>query len=89
MGVENTRDLSARPEQLINAGCRGGLGLFSTWCWPRSVHGRFGKPVAEIVPPSCAPGQNSWNGSMKDTMDIVADNVSPVIDEKDIEALRD
>ena len=49
---------------------------------------RFGKPVAEIVP-LAGTGQKSWNGSMKDTMDIVADIVSPVIDEKDIEALRD
>jgi hypothetical protein len=33
--------------------------------------------------------QEGWIGSMKDTMDIVGDIVSPVIDEKDIEALRD
>ena len=50
---------------------------------------RFGKPVAEIVPPSPDAGQQSWIGSMKDTMDIIGDIVSPVIDEKDIEALRD
>ena len=28
---------------------------------------RFGKPVAEIVPPSPDAGQKSWIGSMKDT----------------------
>ena len=50
---------------------------------------RFGQPVAEIVPPSPAAGEKSWVGSMKETMDIVRDIVSPVIDEKDIEALRD
>jgi prevent-host-death family protein len=50
---------------------------------------RFGKPVAEIVPPSPDTGQESWIGSMKDTMDIVGDIVCPVIDEKVIEALRD
>ena len=50
---------------------------------------RFGKPVAEIVPPSPDAGQKSWIGSMKDTRDIIGDIVSPVIDEKDIEALRD
>jgi prevent-host-death family protein len=50
---------------------------------------RFSKPVAEITPPSPEAGQKSWIGSMKDTMDIVADIVSPVIDEKEIEALRD
>jgi prevent-host-death family protein len=50
---------------------------------------RFGKPVAEIVPPT--PSQNimDWIGSMKGKMEIVGDIVSPVIDLKDIEALRD
>jgi hypothetical protein len=41
------------------------------------------------VPPSPDAGQKSWIGSMKDTMDIIGDILSPVIDEKDIEALRD
>jgi hypothetical protein len=50
--------------------------------------GSIGKPVAEIVPPSPDAGQKSWIGSMKDTMDIIGDIVSPVIDEKDIEAER-
>jgi prevent-host-death family protein len=50
---------------------------------------RFGKPVAKIIPPSPDAGQKSWIGSMKDTMNIVGDIVSPVIDEKDIEALHD
>ena len=50
---------------------------------------RFGKPVAEIVPPSPEAGHNDWIGSMHDTMKIPGDIVSPVIDEKDIEALRD
>jgi len=50
---------------------------------------RFGKPVAEIVPPSPDTGQKQWIGSMKDTMEIMGDIVSPIIDEKDIEALRD
>jgi prevent-host-death family protein len=50
---------------------------------------RFGKPVAEIVPPSVDAGQKDWIGSMKDTMEITGDIVSPVIDEKDIEALHD
>ena len=49
----------------------------------------FGKPVAEIVPPSPDAGQKGWIASMKDTMDIVGDIVSPVIDEKDIETLRE
>ena len=50
---------------------------------------RFGRPVAKIVPPSPDAGQKEWIGSMKDTMEIAGDIVSPVIDEKDIEALRD
>ena len=50
---------------------------------------RFGKPVAEIVPPSPEAGHNDWIGSMQNTMEILGDIVSPVIDEKDIEALRD
>jgi prevent-host-death family protein len=50
---------------------------------------RFGKPVAEIVPPSPGTAHKSWIGSMKDTMDIFGDIMSPVIDEKDIEALGD
>ncbi|HXY48691.1 MAG TPA: type II toxin-antitoxin system Phd/YefM family antitoxin [Terriglobales bacterium] len=50
---------------------------------------RFGKPVAEIVPPSPEAGPDEWIGSMKDTLKILGDIVSPVINEKDIEALRD
>lgn len=50
---------------------------------------RFGKPVAEIVPPSPDAGHNDWIGSMQSSMKILGDIVSPVIDEKDIEALRD
>ena len=49
---------------------------------------RFGKPVAEIMPPS-PDAAHDWIGSMKDTVKILGDIVSPVIDEKDIEALRD
>ena len=50
---------------------------------------RFGKPVADIVPPSPEAGRNAWIGSMKNSMEILEDIVSPVIDEKEIEALRD
>ena len=50
---------------------------------------RFGKPVAEIIPPSPETGSKDWIGSMRNTMEILGDIVSPVIDEKDIEALRD
>ena len=49
---------------------------------------RFGKPVADVVPATPDAGQAAWIGSMKDTMQILGDIVSPVVDEADIEALR-
>ena len=49
---------------------------------------RFGKPVAEVVPPSeTAPAD--WIGSMRDSMEILGDIVSPAADEDDWEVLRD
>ncbi|HVO64516.1 MAG TPA: type II toxin-antitoxin system Phd/YefM family antitoxin [Terriglobales bacterium] len=50
---------------------------------------RFGKPVAEVIPPSPAAEQNQWIGSMKDSMKILGDIVAPVVDEADIQALRE
>ena len=50
---------------------------------------KFGKPVAEVVPPSPVSHSGQWIGSMKGQMEILGDIVSPVIDESDIEALRD
>jgi len=49
---------------------------------------RFGKPVAEIIPPSPASEPGDWLGSMKGRMEILGDIVSPVVDESDWEALR-
>ena len=49
---------------------------------------RFGKPVAEIVPPSPQASQD-WLGSMADTIEIVGDIVSPVIETNQLEALHD
>ncbi len=49
---------------------------------------RFGKPIAEVVPPS--PAQVSdWMGSMKDSIEIIGDIVSPANEESDWEALRE
>ena len=49
---------------------------------------RFGKPVAEVFPPSqAAPA--GWMGSMKDEFEIVGDIVSPANEENDWEVLRD
>jgi prevent-host-death family protein len=48
---------------------------------------RFGKPIAEVVPASPAPA-TEWMGSMKDTIEIVGDVVSPANQESDWEVLR-
>jgi len=50
---------------------------------------RFGKPVADIMAPSPVKERFDWMGSMKGQMEILGDIVSPVIDEDEIEALRD
>ncbi len=49
---------------------------------------RFGKPVAEIVPPPPPPRPKRWLGCMKGTAQIRGDIVSPIADEQDWEALR-
>ena len=50
---------------------------------------RFGKPVAEVVPPSPEAEPGDWLGSLADTMEIKGEILSPVIEEGDWEALRD
>jgi prevent-host-death family protein len=50
---------------------------------------RFGKPVAEIVPPAPPKAQGSWIGSMVGTGEILGDIVAPASDESDWEVLRD
>ncbi len=49
---------------------------------------RFGKPVAEVVPPSSIVSGN-WLGSMKDRTEILGDIVSPASEEREWEVLRD
>ena len=49
---------------------------------------RFGKPLAEVTPPSPVVPKN-WMGSMKGTMKILGDIVSPAGDPDDWEVLRD
>jgi prevent-host-death family protein len=49
---------------------------------------RFGKPVAEIVPPSPPARRSDWIGCMAGTGRIVGDIVSPASDESDWEVLR-
>jgi prevent-host-death family protein len=50
---------------------------------------RFGKPVAEVIPPTALEDRATWIGSMKDTMKITGDIVSPATDEDEWEVLRD
>ena len=49
---------------------------------------KFGKPVAEVIPSTPKP-VGDWIGSMRDSMKILGDIVSPATDENEWEALRD
>ena len=49
---------------------------------------RFGKPLADVVPATVAPGSANWLGCMAGTGRINGDIVSPASDESDWEALR-
>ena len=42
---------------------------------------RFGKPVADVVPPKPEPKRNSWIGSMDGTVETVGDIVVPLGDD--------
>ena len=48
---------------------------------------RFGKPVAQIVPPSPV-ARDGWLGCMRDRTTIVGDIVSPASDPSDWDVLR-
>jgi prevent-host-death family protein len=50
---------------------------------------RFGKPVAEIVPPTAVADREAWIGSMKGSFEILGDIVSPANDEDEWEVNRD
>jgi prevent-host-death family protein len=49
---------------------------------------RFGKPIAEVVPPSPSSRPEHWMGSMKSSGRIVGDIVTPVMSEDEWEVLR-
>lgn len=49
---------------------------------------KFGKPVAEVVPPSPKSSEKPWLGAMAGTGQIVGDIVSPASDEEDWEVLH-
>ena len=50
---------------------------------------RFGKPVAEVVPPTSVQDRAAWVKSMKGSFEILGDIVSPANDEDEWEVLRD
>jgi prevent-host-death family protein len=49
---------------------------------------RRGKAIADVLPASLETEEGDWIGSMSDTIEIVGDIVSPVIDVDAIEALK-
>jgi len=50
---------------------------------------RYGKPVAEVVPPARIPKRpKNWLGHMAGTAKILGDIVGPVFDESEWDALR-
>jgi prevent-host-death family protein len=49
---------------------------------------RFGKPIAEVVPPSRPASARDWLGSFQSRGRIKGDIVSPATDESDWEVLR-
>ncbi|MGA2185087.1 MAG: type II toxin-antitoxin system Phd/YefM family antitoxin [Bryobacteraceae bacterium] len=49
---------------------------------------RFGKPVAEVVPPSASARPTVWLGSLAGTGRFVGDIVSPTTEEEDWDVLR-
>ena len=50
---------------------------------------RFGKPVAEVVPPSPEKERGNWLGFMKGRMEILGDITAPATDLDEWEVLRD
>ena len=49
---------------------------------------RFGKPVADVVPPRLAQPEQSWMGAMAGRARVTGDVVSPVGEAAEWEALR-
>ena len=50
---------------------------------------RKGEPIAVVSPPPPPPKSRTWLGSMKDTIKITGDIISPALGKKDWEALQD
>lgn len=49
---------------------------------------RFGKPVADVVPPQLTAPEHGWIGVMAGRARITGDIVGPVVDDREWEALR-
>lgn len=49
---------------------------------------RFGKPIAEVQPPSASKPAGDWLGSLAGTAKILGDIVSPASDADDWEVLK-
>ncbi len=49
---------------------------------------KFGKPVAQVVPPPVVPRSKRLLGDMAGTIKIVGDIIAPASDEDDWEVLR-
>ena len=49
---------------------------------------RFGKPMAEVIPPPSPDRPDKWLGSLEGSVQIIGDIVSPTTTEDDWEALR-
>ena len=49
---------------------------------------KFGKPVAEVVPPSTSAEPREWIGALVGTGRVVGDIVSPASSARDWEALK-
>ena len=50
---------------------------------------KFGKPVAELGPPSVAKNRENWLGCMAGRGEILGDIISPATEPEEWEALRD
>ena len=49
---------------------------------------RFGKPLADVVPPQAAPREQGWLGAMAGRGRVTGDLVAPVSSDNDWDALR-
>ena len=50
---------------------------------------RNGEPIALVTPPPPPPKPDQWLGCMKDHIKIRSDIISPVLDEKEWEVIKD